>query len=167
MVLTYSASLVLDSDLRPRQSLDGIITINRFGVWRPLCTNASDHSASIATNVCNLLGFEEYTAFHILSVKDKPLNVTADGLTQSDNLDMPERTCSGLFLQCSNVSLGSSIHKFYQDNITREIELYSTPWNAMIFADDEYKCMGTILNDVWIVTPLRCFQGILKLVCIF
>lgn len=45
----------------------GIITINRFGVWRPFCANMSGYDdydePSIATNVCNLLGYEEYVGY--------------------------------------------------------------------------------------------------------
>ncbi|XP_015840900.2 serine protease nudel isoform X2 [Tribolium castaneum] len=156
--LTDGRTLVLDSDLRPKQSMKGIITINRFGVWRPLCTNASvDNAASIAANVCNLLGFEEYTAFHKLSVADKPLNVTIDGFERYHSSLDELPVCGGLFVGCLNVSLGDNVHELHRDNITSQVELYTSPWNAVIYSDGKFSCTGTILNPHWIITAKACF----------
>ncbi|XP_044258893.1 serine protease nudel-like [Tribolium madens] len=156
--LTDGRTLVLDSDLRPKQSMKGIITINRFGVWRPLCTNASiDNAASIAANVCNLLGFEEYTAFHKLSVADKPLNVTIDGFERYHSSLDELPVCGGLFVGCLNVSLEDNVHELHQDNITSQVELYTSPWNAVIYSDGKFSCTGTILNPHWIITAKACF----------
>lgn len=158
--LTNGETLALDSDLRPKLAMSGIITINRFGVWRPFCANMSDDEPSIATNVCNLLGSEEYVGYQKYQVEDKPLNVTMIGFQETHY--SPSRssiTCSGLFVKCSNISLDSSVHSIYLDNVTRDVELYTSPWNAVIYFDGIYKCMGTILNSNWIVTSVNCFKG--------
>lgn len=160
VALTDGGTLVLDNDLRPMQSVKGVITINRFGVWRPLCTNASsDRAASIATNVCNLLGFAEYTLYHKLHVTDKPLAVTIDGLEgYHPPLDKAtSASCAGLFVGCLNVSLAGNIHEVYRDNISSEAELYTSPWNAVIYLDSKFRCIGTILNANWIVASVACF----------
>lgn len=171
--LTNGATLTLDSDLRPELSTRGIITINRLGVWRPFCANTSDSEASIATNVCNLLGFEEYTAFHKYQVKDRPLNVTF-GHLKNDNVEElltddikngsdSGDVCTGLYVQCSNVSLDNSVYRVYGINRTeKDAELYNSPWNAVIYSDGKYKCMGAILDTTWIVTSINCFKGITK-----
>lgn len=90
--LTDGSTLTLDSDLRPELAMSGIITINRFGVWRPFCANGSPaighadggpsqehHHPAIATNVCNLLGFEEYIGYREHLIEDRPLNVIVVG----------------------------------------------------------------------------------------
>lgn len=157
--LTNGVTLTLDSDLRPELAMSGIITINRFGVWRPFCANMSDDEPSIATNVCNLLGAEEYVGYQKYQVEDKPLNVTIIGFQKSDfSPSWSSNTCSGLFVKCSNISLDSSIHSIYLDNVTRDVELYTSPWNAVIYSDGIYRCMGTILNSNWIVTSVNCFK---------
>lgn len=157
--LTNGVTLTLDSDLRPELAMSGIITINRFGVWRPFCANISDDEPSIATNVCNLLGSEEYVGYQKYQVEDKPLNVTINGF-QEDNylLSWSNKTCSGLFVKCSNISLDVSIHDIYLDDVTRDVELYTSPWNAVIYSDGIYRCMGTVLNSNWIVTSINCFK---------
>lgn len=129
--------------------MKGIITINRFGVWRPLCTNA-ENTASIAANACNLLGFEEYTAFHTLSVQDKPLNVTIEGVERKDSID-EAFACNGLYIICVNSSF-SSIHHLE----TNKGELYTLPWSAAIYSDGQFCCIGTILNSYWIIAPGSC-----------
>lgn len=141
--------------------MSGIITINRFGVWRPFCANMSDDEPSIATNVCNLLGSEEYVGYHKYQVKDKPVNVTMIGFpeTHYPSPAQTNNTCDGLFVTCSNISLDYSVHNIYLDEVTRHVELYTTPWNAVIYSDGAYKCMGTVLNSNWIVTSVNCFKG--------
>lgn len=143
--------------------MSGIITINRFGVWRPFCANMSDDYPSIATNVCNLLGSEEYVGYHKCQVKDKPLNVTMINFPESyypqSTSEWDNNTCDGLFVTCSNVSLAFSVHNMYLDQVSRNVELYTTPWTAVIYSDGIYRCMGTILNSNWIVTSLNCFTG--------
>lgn len=140
--------------------MSGIITINRFGVWRPFCANMSDDEPSIATNVCNLLGLEEYVGYRERQVEDKPLNVTIIGIRESFySNSYSNDTCTGLFVKCSNVSLDDSVHGIRLDNVTRDVELYTTPWNAVIYSDGIYRCMGTILNSNWIVTSVSCFTG--------
>lgn len=161
--LTNGVTLTLDSDLRPELAMSGIITINRLGVWRPFCANMSDDEPSIATNVCNLLGFEEYVGYHKYQVEDKPLNVTIQGIRENfystTSSSTSNNSCSGLFVKCSNVSLDNSVHSIRLDNVTRDdVELYTTPWNAVIYSDGIYRCMGTILNSNWIVTSVNCFR---------
>lgn len=158
--LTNGVTLTLDSDLRPELVMSGIITINRFGVWRPFCANMSDDEASIATNVCNLLGSEEYVGYHKYQVEDKPLNVTIIGFQETYYTpSQSNNTCSGLFVKCSNISLDNSVHNIYLDDVTHDVELYTTPWNVLIYSDGIYRCMGTILNSNWIVTSVNCLKG--------
>lgn len=158
--LTDGVTLTLDSDLRPELAMSGIITINRFGVWRPFCANMSDDEPSIATNVCNLLGSEEYVGYHKYQVEDKPLNVTTIAFQNTDTSpSASSNTCSGLFLKCSNISLDNTVHNIYLNDVARDVELYTSPWNAVIYSDGIYRCMGTILNSNWIVTSVNCFKG--------
>lgn len=159
--LTNGVTLTLDSDLRPELAMSGIITINRFGVWRPFCANISDNDdPSIATNVCNLLGSEEYVGYHKYQVEDKPLNVTINGFQEHglSPTSWSNETCTGLYVKCSNISLDSSIHDIHLDDVTRDVELYTSPWNAVIYSDGIFRCMGTLLNSNWIVTSINCFK---------
>lgn len=98
------------------------------------------------------LGFEEYMGYQERLIKDKPFNAVEDN---SEN-----KTCNGLYIKCSNISLDSSIHSVHLDNDTDEVELYTSPWNAAIYSDGIYRCMGAILNSRWIVTSFHCCDGI-------
>ncbi|KAG5899669.1 hypothetical protein JTB14_015159 [Gonioctena quinquepunctata] len=164
--LTDGKTLTLDSDLRPDLAMSGIITINRFGVWKPFCAsaNTSHNEASVVTDVCNLLGFEEYTGYHEYQVEERQLSVRMRNADQpkGENLLGSEK-CAGLYVKCSNVSLDKAIHNVRLDNVTGDVELYTSPWNAVIYADGIYRCMGTVLNRRWIVTSVNCFPGITKL----
>lgn len=145
--------------------MSGIITINRFGVWRPFCANMSDDYPSIAGNVCNLLGSEEYIRYDIVPVVDKAMDVSKEGTQKSvpqTSKELKMEQCSGLYVRCSNVSLDTGIHKVYVDNVTDDMELYTAPWNAVLYSDGIYKCTGSILNPLWIVTSVNCYKGITR-----
>ncbi|CAG9823853.1 unnamed protein product [Phaedon cochleariae] len=173
--LTNGKTLTLDSDLRPELAMSGIITINRFGVWRPFCSNMSDNEASIVTNVCNLLGFEEYVGYHKYLVEDRPIDVLQKNasklsmthqvndaiLSKDENSNATK--CSGLNVTCSVVSLDKTMHIGRPDNVSGDVELYTSPWNAVIYSDGIYRCMGTILDPRWIITSVNCFKGITTL----
>nr|XP_023023966.1 serine protease nudel [Leptinotarsa decemlineata] len=164
--LTDGKTLILDSDLRPELAMSGIITINRFGVWKPLCNANSSHSdAAVATNVCNFLGLEEYLGYGGIEVEDGPLSVRMKNFKQPDRV-VPSSgaiKCHGIYVKCSNVSLDKAIHSVRLDNVTVDVELYTSPWNAVIYADGLYRCMGTILNRRWIVTSVNCSTEIANL----
>lgn len=141
--------------------MSGIITINRSGVWRPFCKKTVDNEASIAAHVCNLLGFEEYINYHKFTLEDRPLNGTIENI-KPINIGNVTAGCEGLYVRCSNISLDSSVLDIYEDNISGDVELYTSPWNAVIYSDGIYRCMGTILDTHWIVTSINCFKGITK-----
>lgn len=113
-----------------------------------------------------ILLFSQRTIQKYLScvqVEDKPLNVTIKRIKEaitSPSTSSTNKTCSGLFVRCSNVSLDNWVHGIL-DNVTdgKDVELYTTPWNALIYSDGIYRCMGTILNSNWIVTSVNCFRG--------
>lgn len=55
-------------------SLAGIVSVNHFGVWRSYCkTSKSKSDATVASNICNYLGYGEYTAFKKVEIGDQPL----------------------------------------------------------------------------------------------
>ncbi|XP_072384349.1 serine protease ndl [Diabrotica undecimpunctata] len=187
VALTNGKTISFDSDSRPELSMSGIISINHNGIWKPYCLNSTKKEPTIASNVCNILGFEEYTTYNNLSVENIPLSTiaikasnnveklpgidkehhtTVENGTQSLNKssdDIRNKTCGGLFVRCSNVSLDSSVHNVHPDNVSDEVELYTAPWNAVIYCDGIYRCMGAILNSQWIVTSVNCFKGITEL----
>ncbi|CAG9836716.1 unnamed protein product [Diabrotica balteata] len=187
VALTNGKTISFDSDSRPELSMSGIISINHNGIWKPYCLNSTKKEPTIASNVCNILGFEEYTTYNNISVENVPLSTiaieasnnveklpgidkehhtTVENGTQSLNKsadDIRNKTCGGLFVRCSNVSLDSSVHNVHPDNVSDEVELYTAPWNAVIYCDGIYRCMGAILNSQWIVTSVNCFKGITEL----
>lgn len=114
----------------------------------------------MASHVCNLLGFEEYMNYHKFPVKDKPLTVNIENFVPINYTSENDFDCNGLYVKCSNVSLDYSVHDIYQDDISSDVELYTSPWNAVIYSDGIYRCMGTILDTHWIVTSINCFKGI-------
>uniref|UniRef100_A0A6P7FDM3 Serine protease nudel-like n=1 Tax=Diabrotica virgifera virgifera TaxID=50390 RepID=A0A6P7FDM3_DIAVI len=181
VALTNGKTISCDSDSRPELSMSGIISINHNGIWKPYCLNTTNKEPTIASNVCNILGFEEYTTYNNISVQNVPLSEIAikassnvEKLPRIDKVendtqplnkssdDIRNKTCGGLFVRCSNVSLDSSVHNVHPDNVSDEVELYTAPWNAVIYCDGIYRCMGAILNSQWIVTSVNCFKGIIE-----
>lgn len=47
-------------------------------------------------------------------------------------------------------------------NNKKSNDTYEVPWNAAVFSDGEYQCMGVILNEKWAMTSFNCFDGILQ-----
>ncbi|XP_056642016.1 serine protease nudel-like [Diorhabda sublineata] len=156
VTLTNGRTVDLDADSRPNLTTRGIVTINRNGVWRPYCLNSTEKPANIATNTCYLLGFEEYLTFNKFQLDKTPLNQNEIKTIHENN------TCQGLYVKCSNVSLDNSIRGI-RDNAIDEVELYTAPWNAVIYSDGIYRCMGAILNPLWIVTSINCTKHLTHL----
>lgn len=116
----------------------------------------------MATSMCNSLGFEEYTAFQKYPAYDKPVRIVQEGTGQKEIVghNNGSRTCEGLFVVCSNVSIDSVVHTVLQKNEIKDVEMYTSPWNAVIYSDGVYTCMGTILGVRWVVTSMNCFQEV-------
>ncbi|KAK9881867.1 hypothetical protein WA026_018066 [Henosepilachna vigintioctopunctata] len=76
VALTNGKTLILDSDFRPNLHMSGIVSVNRFGSWRPYClpiNNKTKSEAEIAAGVCNYLGYEDYTGFKKLYIYNESL----------------------------------------------------------------------------------------------
>ncbi|CAH1186896.1 unnamed protein product, partial [Phyllotreta striolata] len=152
VALTDGKSVTFDIAGRPNLILSGVLTINKNGKWQTLCHNTSEQAAAVASNACYMIGFEDYVGFEERQ-EDAPFNVPSK----------ENETCTSLYVRCSNVSLDNPMRNKHLDNVTEEIELYTSPWNAVIYADGAYKCMGAVLNSRWIVTSVGCFDGITNL----
>ncbi|CAH1999694.1 unnamed protein product [Acanthoscelides obtectus] len=159
VTLTRGRFVILDANVRPELSTSGILTINHLGTWKALCTNRSTVLPSLASTTCTSVGFEDYVSFHVLHVPDIPLEVSVLNVvrTSSDTLQSEDTTipgnCSALYVKCSDVFLAES------DSSVK----YELPWNAIIYIDGKYRCMGTIVGPSSIITHLDCLQGITDL----
>ncbi|VEN60340.1 unnamed protein product [Callosobruchus maculatus] len=156
VALTNSRVVILDADLRPEYSTSGVLTVNRLGTWKALCINTSTSLPSLATNACTSLGFEDYVSFHRMHVQETPLEVSLlNEVRNTSNIVPSEGTaiggnCSALYVKCSNTFLASS------NNFAK----YELPWNAIIYAEGQYRCMGTIVGPRSIITHQDCLEGI-------
>ncbi|KAL3276424.1 hypothetical protein HHI36_011809 [Cryptolaemus montrouzieri] len=162
IALTNGKILVLDNDLRPTLNGNGIITVNHFGTWKPYClSNDTKSDAEVATNVCNYLGFEEYTGFQKLTIENRSLSVAwFNSELPKTSLNISAAKCSGLYLGCSNITLNNDAFQLSSRNIEFDSDvLYDAPWNAAIFAGGIYKCMGVILNVQWVMTSSNCLRN--------
>ncbi|XP_044756720.1 uncharacterized protein LOC123315190 [Coccinella septempunctata] len=164
VALTDGKTLLLDDTNRPNMSLYGVVSVNRFGIWRPYCnTSHSKADATIASNICNYLGFGEYTRFEKVQVVDNSLlvkNIDSTSLDPQENsFTNDSMTCDGLYVWCSYVNSDSTIEHAQKESKINDT--YEATWNAAIFSDGLYKCMGVILNEKWVLTSVNCFDGIL------
>nr|CAI5852171.1 unnamed protein product [Callosobruchus analis] len=108
VALTNSQIVILDADLRPSYSTNGILTINHLDTWKVVCINTTTTSTIVGGN------------------------------------------CSALYVKCSDTFLAGS----------HSSAKYELPWNAVIYAEGQYRCMGTIVAPSFIITHQDCLQGI-------
>ncbi|XP_050314340.1 serine protease nudel isoform X2 [Anthonomus grandis grandis] len=152
--------VTLDKDSKPSFKSDGVFTINRQGLWKPLCLNSTylrHEEPAISMIICNLLGFDEYSSYHTRLVQEKIINATfsdAEGLSSEEKCT---HCCEGLYVSCSNFSTSSSLSYKSLEQVN---ELYFSPWMVAIYSEGEYNCMGTLLNDIWVITSIKCFREI-------
>ncbi|XP_076268925.1 serine protease nudel isoform X2 [Rhynchophorus ferrugineus] len=165
--LTNGHTLSMDKDDYPMFKSRGIVTVNHMGEWRPFCLNSTSSIntdvASMSTVICNMLGFEEYHSYNKYPIQNQTTNVTYSmqyGKISQERKEKCTKCCEGLYISCSNNSVSSTLnHK----SLEQANEVYFSPWTAVIYSDGTFKCMGTLLSNVWVVTSIGCFDGITKL----
>ncbi|KRT85615.1 lipoprotein receptor [Oryctes borbonicus] len=121
--------------------------------------NWTDMKPIIASELCLSLGLSEYESYSEVEVYRHPLRTIIDDGRQTPTVDRNSEDaegCNGLYIKCSNIS----IVKWYSD-IPNKGD--TSPWDAAIFVDGEYKCTGALLNMKWVLTSFNCFRGIFEL----
>lgn len=157
VTLADGDTLTLDADFRPISNRKGIVAFHRLGNWWPLCGTNWTHSGSeIAAEVCLYSGFSDYEYYTQVTIANRPLKTVLefdvrDGATESKHNDIKSAKCKVLYVKCSN----TTAVREYEDNSKA-----GAPWDVAIYVEGEYKCIGTLLEDNWILTSSDCFRGI-------
>lgn len=167
VTLTNGALIEFDRDMRPILNLNGIVAINNNGSWKALCANWTGIESSAATDVCISLGFAEYEKFQKLTIYAKDFNKKRnddDGINSDlehvKKIVLDQDKCDALYVKCSNttnVDLTYQIGLENKFNATK-YNLYNFPWNAAIYINGNYECIGIILNLNWILSFGNCFN---------
>lgn len=163
MVLTNGLTVQYDEELQPILNMEGIISINNNGSWRALCANWSGIEPSTASDVCLSLGFIDYKKFQQSSVNNQLLNTSVIGLNSvRDNKKtvLNQDKCDALYVKCSNTTVDLTHQIGTESKFMATHNLYTLPWNAAIYVDGKYECIGVILNSNWILTSAHCFNDI-------
>lgn len=151
--------------MRPMLNMKGIITINNNGSWKPLCANWTGIEPSTAADVCISLGFTDYKKFQQLSVNSSssslPLNTRFNG---TDSILYDKKTvlnqdkCDALYVKCTNTTMDLTYQIGTESKFKTTRNLYNLPWNAAVYVDGKYECIGIILKFNWILTSAACFN---------
>ncbi|KAB0800716.1 hypothetical protein PPYR_06455 [Photinus pyralis] len=157
LALTNGKTISLDEDFRPLINRNGVVSINRKGVWRVLCTDQTTQKASIAADSCFYLGFSDYDNYMSSNINDVALSVQHNNmpvLPQAMSNHKIEK-CMGIFVKCSN-NIDIQHHPHYLPfNSSKILE---TPWNAEIYMEGTYKCSGTLIETEWVITSSSCLD---------
>lgn len=104
MSLTNGKHLTVDKDNRPMLHVKGVVTVNHQGLWMPLCLNASTENSVIASSVCSVLGFQDYSGFYRYTVENASVDVTksmTEGRVtlKEEAVKRCQHCCDGLFVR--------------------------------------------------------------------
>ncbi|CAG9768789.1 unnamed protein product [Ceutorhynchus assimilis] len=163
--LTNGQNITLDKDNRPMFKSRGIATINHEGQWKPFCLNKTSqfigNEPALGTIFCNLLGFDDYLTYNRYRIEDVTINssysMISGKVVQDYESKHCENCCDGLYISCSNTSTSTTLQ---HESLKEAKELYFSPWMAAIYFNGQYKCMGTVLDKLWIVTSNNCVKGL-------
>lgn len=166
VALSNGTTLTVDADERPELRSSGIVASNFRGTWRVTCTNQKerDKQAVAAAYICSYLGFNDYYKYKMfprskLRGKELPLfnnHSTFVGVKSMKN-------CSLLYVKCSHEITHPKMQRFVNDEGKLEEQFYS-PWNAAIYVNGIYQCVGTLFDLSWVLASAHCFQHKLKYV---
>lgn len=157
-----STTIKFDQDMRPVLNVKGIVSINNNGSWKTLCANPSGIESSTAADVCLSLGFTDYKEFQKLSIDSRLLDRRVAG--SNSVLDDAKKTvpnqdkCDALYVKCSNTTNVDLTHQIGTESKSTTRNLHNLPWNAAVYVDGKYECIGIILNFNWILTSAACFD---------
>lgn len=141
--------------------MKGIISINNNGSWNALCANWTGIEPSAAADVCLSLGFTDYKKFQQLSVNSRLLKVRIGGIDSvhdNEKIVLNQDKCDALYVKCSDTTMDLTHQIGTENKFTTTRNLYNMPWNAAIYVDGKYKCIGIILKFNWILTSAACFN---------
>nr|XP_022919420.1 serine protease nudel-like [Onthophagus taurus] len=164
--LTDANVLLLDEDLRPHLNTKGIVTFYQKGrqTWTPICfdeNNEESEEESIASQICLMLGLNDYIVYRQTQVEEKPMQIiNANGDLLGEKTEINDtKFCDGFYLRCADDTISGADLESVAD-ITND--LFSMAWNVAVYADGEYKCTGILLTMKWVLTSVNCFHGITK-----
>ncbi|XP_066138197.1 uncharacterized protein ndl [Euwallacea fornicatus] len=159
--LTNGLALTLDKDNRPLFHSRGLVTVNKNGVWMTMCLRNNSETSVIASSVCSLLGLNDYMSYTKYTIDSKILMEThsmADGkLSLARKSHECAHCCDGLFVSCSNISTSSTLR---YKSLDQASEIYFSPWMVALYSDGVYLCMGTLLDEFWILTSAKCIDNL-------
>lgn len=152
----------MDEDFRPHVNESGILSINHKGTWHVFCGNWNGTEATIASDICFYLGYNDYKSFLKLLVNNAPLKIIQSTFPSDHNKSVVSEKCQGLFIKCSKTI--NLVHNEEKHIIGYSDKMIIPPWYAEIYVDGKYNCSGSIVDDNWIITSSKCLDQNFKYV---
>lgn len=170
--LSNGHRVYLDADERPSLLMQGILTRNVNGKWRPVChvPRMSQNQSTvmfIARNISQFFGFAYLESAEAVSVRDSELetvswnkkNYASPEWQSAASLSDDGKTCPGIKMRCRPVLNATESIYLIPDAGTGS-RGYLWPWIAAIFVDGSYRCSAILLDDSWLLSASKCIENV-------
>ncbi|KAG1654936.1 Atrial natriuretic peptide-converting enzyme [Nymphon striatum] len=179
--LSLSPSISSASVEYPLFHSEGYLIYNEAGFLGKICTDSLNNSLptnrldvvlrSLATTTCELLGFQSTKNIEMRKDTDKDHKAFVQMVDPlSSEVKFVRSPCPSrhvLYLRCSHLECGrrpahsslEDVSRNGQMNGYRSVFETDWPWHATLIHAHKPKCDATIVDQRWLLTSSKCFQG--------
>lgn len=127
-----------------------------------MCANWTSREPAIASDICLSMGFSHYKNFLQTFINSRLLDVRVKGISNSVSARnaTDNETCLALYVKCSTEHLHLTWQKIQRFEQQQDIDVSISPWNAAIYINGSYKCVGILLSSDLVLISFTSFGNI-------